>query len=96
MYVIVLKKKKEENEINQSTNNSWANVFPLDRIKSTYLRVRCGIIGLINTHEKFWIKHILDHTTKFDKAIRLQVVQGNIVQRWNLKKPEKMTPKANR
>ncbi len=71
------------------SNNDGANALLLGRLRSTYFRVRCGIIRLINTHEKFWIKHILDHATKFHEAIRLQVVQGNIIQRWNLGKKQK-------
>lgn len=76
------------------SNNNGANARLLGRLRSTYFRVRRGIIRLINTQEKFWIKHILDHATKFHEAIRLQVVQGNIIQRWNLEKPEKNDTKV--
>lgn len=40
--------------------------------------------GFINAHVKLGVKHILNHATELDKAVRLQIMKGDFIQRWYL------------
>lgn len=49
----------------------------------------CVLVNcLINSHVKLRVKHILNHATKLDKAVGLQIMEGHFVQRWHLRRKQ--------
>lgn len=51
---------------------------------STHFSLCCWVNGLVRSHVKLWIVHVLDQTAELDQAVGFQVVQRDIVQRGDL------------
>ena len=52
--------------------------------RSAYFSPRGWVDGLVHPHVELWIEHVLDEAAELHQAVGLQVVQRDIVQRWNL------------